>query len=647
MQPLRRTASTLLVLTGLAAGLPAARQEPAPVFRAGVDLIQLDVSVLDEARRPVPGLSAADFTVRVDGVVRPVVAFKAVTLPPPPPPPSAPWIRDVAPDVATNTRPGGRAIVIMIDDATVSSMDSTVGPSFWMLKARATARRVVDELGPDDVAAVVFTAYNHTAQGFTNDRERLLGAIAKSVLFPPPQLMGSTGVPYGKTSTPDENGYCYCGVCSVEALTHVAELLRSLPQQRKILIYISSGVAIRPDITEPCNMLRREAQFNALRKAALANVTINPIDPQGIVVEGVVDGPSSRRSYLVTMAESTGGRAVVNNNDMDLEVPGVLAESSSYYLLGVESTGVVKDGLFHEIDVSVGRPDLEVRTRMGYYDPTTKERKAMAAAAASRDLDGSIEGVLPKSDFPMDVAVAPFGGNRQGTLAIVLGATHPVDGVDRGTRRAGAVETVELLASLFNPETGKFRGSQNAKLSLNWNRTDASAGYYEVLVRLPVKSERYELRLGLKKSDGRTASVYTFAEVPDFRGEALSLSGLVLSVAPAAPAAPRNAFADLMPIVPTARRRFRATDQVAGFVRVYQKRWASPAVVTLRVTDERNQVTATRTTRLDEPLNRATNGADYRFDVPMAGLAAGEYLLSIDVEADQRTARRAVRFTVE
>src|SRR6185295_6133567 len=97
-------------------------RQGAPTFRSGVELIQLDVSVLDKARHPVNGLSATDFTVRVDGVARPVVAFKAVTLPPPSPPPSAPWIRDVAPDVSTNTHPGGRAIVIMIDDATVTPM---------------------------------------------------------------------------------------------------------------------------------------------------------------------------------------------------------------------------------------------------------------------------------------------------------------------------------------------------------------------------------------------------------------------------------------------------------------------------------------------------------------------------------------------
>jgi hypothetical protein len=65
----RRNAWTL----GLAAVL-VARQEPAPTFRSGVELIQLDVSVLDKDRRPVQGLTAADFTVLVDGQPRPIVA---------------------------------------------------------------------------------------------------------------------------------------------------------------------------------------------------------------------------------------------------------------------------------------------------------------------------------------------------------------------------------------------------------------------------------------------------------------------------------------------------------------------------------------------------------------------------------------------
>src|SRR5258705_10125346 len=103
LRTLPRPISCLITLLTLAA-VSGAQQNPPPSFRANVDLIQLDVSVLDKAHQPVRGLTAADFTVLVDGVPRAVMAFKAVELPKPVPP-SAPWIRDITPDVATNVRP--------------------------------------------------------------------------------------------------------------------------------------------------------------------------------------------------------------------------------------------------------------------------------------------------------------------------------------------------------------------------------------------------------------------------------------------------------------------------------------------------------------------------------------------------------------
>ena len=53
-------AAGVTVLTG--AQTPPPTQSP--TFRAGVDVVQLDVSVLDKNRRPVRGLTAADFTLR-------------------------------------------------------------------------------------------------------------------------------------------------------------------------------------------------------------------------------------------------------------------------------------------------------------------------------------------------------------------------------------------------------------------------------------------------------------------------------------------------------------------------------------------------------------------------------------------------------
>jgi hypothetical protein len=86
-------------------------QQPAsqPVFRAGTDLVQVDVSVLDGKRRPVRGLTAADFVVLEDGKPREIEAFSEVYLPDRVRGEAAPWVREVASDVASNqtTDPSG------------------------------------------------------------------------------------------------------------------------------------------------------------------------------------------------------------------------------------------------------------------------------------------------------------------------------------------------------------------------------------------------------------------------------------------------------------------------------------------------------------------------------------------------------------
>ena len=72
------------------------RQQP-PVFRSGVELVHLDVSVLDGNRRPVRGLGPADFTVTEDGKPQNIAVFSAVDIPDVEVP-KVPWIRDIAPE---------------------------------------------------------------------------------------------------------------------------------------------------------------------------------------------------------------------------------------------------------------------------------------------------------------------------------------------------------------------------------------------------------------------------------------------------------------------------------------------------------------------------------------------------------------------
>ena len=76
---LRRIGPILLLVLS-SAGVVAQDPTDKPRFRAGVELIQLDVAVLDDKRQPVRGLTAADFIALDNGVAKPVRAFTPIKL---------------------------------------------------------------------------------------------------------------------------------------------------------------------------------------------------------------------------------------------------------------------------------------------------------------------------------------------------------------------------------------------------------------------------------------------------------------------------------------------------------------------------------------------------------------------------------------
>ena len=94
-------ACAVLAATAAQTPAPSSAQRP-PVFTSSVDIVRLDVSALDKSHQPVRGLTADDFVVKEDGKPQKIVAFKEVDIPDPPPPPVR-WVRDVTPDVTTNT----------------------------------------------------------------------------------------------------------------------------------------------------------------------------------------------------------------------------------------------------------------------------------------------------------------------------------------------------------------------------------------------------------------------------------------------------------------------------------------------------------------------------------------------------------------
>ena len=268
----------LLVLSS--ASLLAQGQSDLPQFRAGVELVQLDVAVLDDKRQPVRGLTAADFTVLDNGVATPIRAFTLVELAPRTRATEAAWADEVPPDVVTNQvgEQDGRLVIILMDRSIPVQQPTIV--------ARRIATAAVEALGPHDLAAVVSTS-NGAVQNLTADRARLLRAINHG--DPSTGISPEQEAIMGKLD-PLSDGRCLCGLCVLETITRVADAVQSTPRRRKVLFFIGSNVIWQStrSVAEAgadtgCEIPLKDARNAMFAAVDRANLTVHSIDPQGLV----------------------------------------------------------------------------------------------------------------------------------------------------------------------------------------------------------------------------------------------------------------------------------------------------------------------------------------------------------------------------
>jgi len=160
---------------------------------------------------------------------------------------------------------------------------------------------------------------------------------------------------------------------------------------------------------------------------------------------------------------------------------------------------------------------------------------------------------------------------------------------------------------------------------------------------------RYQLRFAAESSlHGKSGSVYYDVDVPDFSKDDFAVSGIVLNAMPNVAAAPIDAFAKLIPVVPTSRRNFWKVDQVASFLRLYQNgKTTAPVKVDLQIRDANERVVFEHAEVIEGTRFTATRSADYHVQLPIAKLEPGPYLLTIEARAGGTPLRRDVRFVVQ
>ena len=672
-----RTARVLVVVAIAAVSLSLHAQSPAqhPLFRGGTDLVQVDVSVLDGKRRPVRGLTAEDFSILEDGQLREIQAFTEVYLPDRVRAQDAAWMRIVPSDVATNqvAREEGRLAIVLLD-RTIPLGEPTI-------TAKRIAATVINQLGPGDLGAVVSTS-NGAVQNLTSDRSRLLRTLEESDLSTDiseeaKEIEAAIFALTGRSWSTMNDGRCLCGLCVLETIARVADAVQGTPGRRKVLFFVGSDLLLqtagsaggaKQDVG--CESRLRDAREEMFRAVDRANLTIHSLDPSGLVTIGPATRASSplravdvadaaagamkdhlqRQGALKVLPDRTGGRAVMNTNGPDLLVPEIFRESDSYYLIGFRPADPSPNGRFHQITVKTARRGLAVHARSGYTAPVATEPAAAAprGTAVSEPVRAALTGLMPESAIPVEMNAATFAVPDAARAAVVLTVGVEAFAAGAPTARGGPLEVV---ASAFD-RGGRPKGIARQTLDLSWPASAPQDPRFDVLSRLDLPPGEYEIRVAVSSgADARTASVFSYVTVPAFTSAPLSLSNIIVGATAGTLTAPKDFLASLLPIVPTARREFARTGRLLAFFRVYQGTNRSdpltPVQLRSSIVDDHDRVVATQAGVLDVGEFAKARTADYYVTLPLATLAAGEYLLKVETTMGARTAGRAMRFVLK
>jgi hypothetical protein len=355
---------------------------------------------------------------------------------------------------------------------------------------------------------------------------------------------------------------------------------------------------------------------------------------------------------LRTLADDTGGFAVLNQNDFRGAFDRIVRENSNYYVLGYYPTNDRRDGRFRTISLRVKRPGLQVRARRGYVAPRGKAPDTKAAPASanamSPTLAAAMTSPLPVRDVPLRVFAAPYKGpapNATVAVAVEVGVEAFAFTEGNGTFNG----QVEMSLAATDAE-GKVRGGNRANVRMAMKPDTfarAKARGVRVLSTIDLPPGRYQLRVAAGDATTRAGSVVEDIEVPDFTKLPLSMSGLALTSASAGRTTTvksKDLLDQLLPGPITTEREFDRTDELALYAEFYENtpKDAPAHKVDITMTllaDGGRVVHEDRAERSSTELQGKSGGYGYSTRIPLRDYEPGLYV--IHVQARSRTSKDA------
>jgi len=308
-----------LLLTSFALLLTASAQSPEPVdvVKIDTDLVNLNVSVFNKSRT-LTTLEQKDFAIIDNGAQQEISFF------------------------ASGESPFDLVLLLDLSGSTVKKIDLI----------RKSAKRFVDATRPEDrIAVVTFTAEVQTVAKFTNDREALK------------QSIDGIEKPVGGTNFWDALMF---------VLDHVTIQSR-VERRRSAVVVMTDGVDnALPGVYGDGSKTTFDQLIENVRRLDTIVVPVYLDTEKEANLSSTPLGAYSLAREQLAMLASESGNIVYRAaklKDLDKAYAQVIRDLSTVYSIGYRPANRVRDGAWHTVTLRlIDHPDLEVRTRHGYYE---------------------------------------------------------------------------------------------------------------------------------------------------------------------------------------------------------------------------------------------------------------------------------------
>jgi VWFA-related protein len=659
----------------LVSPLAPQEQPPSVRFTASANLVIVNVSVRDRSGAPIEGLTRDDFEIFEDGKPESISVFEFQRLAGEPPRPlkasaAAPGAPAITPSAPGQVRYRDRRLLVLFFD--FSSME----PPEQIRAQQAALKFIREQMSPSDLVAVMaFTNRLRVLEDFTDDRERLASVIGAfrigeaSELAAEADTGGEEGGPdTGAAFIADETEFNIFNTDrKLSALESAARMLASLPE-KKALVYFSGGVG-RTGIENQSQLL---ATINA---AVRANVSFYAVDARGLMAlppGGAASQPAMRGSAvftgsaqrqqrerfsnqqetLVTLAEETGGKALLDTNDLSEGIVRAQRDIQSYYILGYYSGNAALDGRFRRIQVRLKRP-LQARLdyRQGYF--AAKEFRRFSAADKERQLEEALLLGDPVTDLTLALEVDWFRLARD-RYFVPVSVKIPAAEIELASRGGTAQTEFDFIGQVRDARgalAAAVRDTVRVKLGQE-QAGEAAARHFQYDTGFTLPPGEYRLKfLARENHSGKMGTFETPFTIPDLSAQTstVRLSSVVWgherqSLDQAVGAASRQAKMLAMhplveegkKLIPSVTRVFRRDQNLYVYFEVYDPARAGDGgavsvAANLAFFQGRAKVLETQPVRLTQAPGGRSGKLRFQFELPLEKLPPGRYTCQANV----------------